>query len=103
MPADSTVTVAEWVRQALRKARSDDPGTVDAKLRAIADASRHRFPTADIEIMLKEIRSGAKHPVIFIDSNVPMYLVGAPHPNKDRAVAVLTQLARGGGAGSLPM
>ena len=25
-----------------------------------------------------------------------MYLVGAPHPNKDRAVAVLTQLARQG-------
>ncbi|MCY4528764.1 MAG: type II toxin-antitoxin system VapC family toxin [Chloroflexi bacterium] len=32
--------------------------------------------------------------MIFIDSNVPMYLVGAPHPNKDRAVAVLTQLVR---------
>ena len=25
-----------------------------------------------------------------------MYLVGAPHPNKDRAVAVLTQLVRDG-------
>ena len=34
--------------------------------------------------------------MIFIDSNVPMYLVGAPHPNKDRSVAVLTQLARDG-------
>ena len=32
--------------------------------------------------------------MIFIDSNVPMYLVGAPHPNKDRAIAVLTQLVR---------
>ena len=31
--------------------------------------------------------------MIFIDSNVPMYLVGAAHPNKDRAVAVLTELA----------
>ena len=30
--------------------------------------------------------------MIFVDSNVPMYLVGAPHPNKDRAVAALTQL-----------
>lgn len=27
--------------------------------------------------------------MIFIDSNVPMYLVGAPHPNRDRAVAFL--------------
>ena len=34
--------------------------------------------------------------MIFIDSNVPMYLVGAPHPNKDRAVTLLTQLLRGG-------
>ena len=41
-------------------------------------------------------RSGAKDPVIFVDSNVPMYLVGAPRPNEDRCVAVLTQLAREG-------
>ena len=34
--------------------------------------------------------------MIFIDSNVPMYLVGAPHPNKDRALAVLTQLVGNG-------
>ena len=54
------MTVAEWVRQALRKARTDDPGTVDAKLRAIAEASRHRFPTADIEVMLREIESGRR-------------------------------------------
>ena len=36
------VTVEEWVRQALRKAIEDHRSTVDAKLRAIADASRHR-------------------------------------------------------------
>lgn len=52
------VTVAEWVRQALREARGNRPGTVDAKLRAIADASRHQFPTADIDTMLKEIEAG---------------------------------------------
>ena len=34
--------------------------------------------------------------MIFIDSNVPMYLVGAPHPNKDRALAMLTQLVQDG-------
>ena len=34
--------------------------------------------------------------MILIDSNVPMYMVGAPHPNKDRALAVLTQLVRDG-------
>ena len=32
--------------------------------------------------------------MIFIDSNIPMYLVGAPHPNKDRALTILTQLVR---------
>ena len=30
--------------------------------------------------------------MIFVDSNVPMYLVGAPHPNKDRAAAALVRL-----------
>ena len=34
--------------------------------------------------------------VIFIDSNIPMYLVGAPHPNKDRTLALLTQLVGDG-------
>ena len=48
------VTIAEWVRQALRKARSEHPSTVESKLRAIAEASRHQFPTADIETMLRE-------------------------------------------------
>ena len=34
--------------------------------------------------------------MIFIDSNVPMYVVGAPHPNKDRVLAVLAQLVGAG-------
>ena len=34
--------------------------------------------------------------MIFIDSNVPMYLVGAPHPNKDRARRHLEDLVEGG-------
>ncbi len=32
--------------------------------------------------------------MIFVDSNVPMYLVGAAHPNKDRLRAVLDSLIR---------
>ena len=54
------MTLAEWVRQALRRAMGDQPGTVDAKLRAIADASRHSHPTADIEVMLQEIDAGRR-------------------------------------------
>lgn len=53
------VTLAEWVRQALRQARSDHPGTVETKLRVIADGSRNEFPTADVEVMLREIEAGA--------------------------------------------
>jgi predicted nucleic acid-binding protein len=30
--------------------------------------------------------------VIYVDSNVPMYLVGAAHPNKDRVVELVSQL-----------
>ncbi len=47
------VTVAEWAHQA----RSNHTETIDAKLRAIAKASRHEFPTADIEVMLREIEA----------------------------------------------
>ena len=52
------LTVAEWVREALREAIQDQTVTVETKLRAIADASRHEFPTADIDIMLREIEAG---------------------------------------------
>lgn len=34
--------------------------------------------------------------MIFIDSNIPMYLVGAPHPNKDRSIEMLERLVRDG-------
>jgi len=53
------MTVADWVRQVLRAARkgeiASDPGP---KLKAISAASRHSFPTADIDQMLKEIEDG---------------------------------------------
>lgn len=53
------VTVAEWVRQALREARrrraSGDP---QKKLAAVRAAVRHSFPTADIGQMLEEIEAG---------------------------------------------
>ena len=52
------MTVAEWVRQALRRARHDHSGTVEAKLAAVAEAASHEFPTADIDVMLREIEEG---------------------------------------------
>jgi hypothetical protein len=53
------MTVAEWVRQALRAARRREPRTeTRKKVETIRAAARHSFPTADIEQMLAEIESG---------------------------------------------
>jgi hypothetical protein len=50
------MTVAEWVRQALRKARRDEPSTDPRKkLAAVREAARGTYPTADIQQMLIEI------------------------------------------------
>ncbi|MBI1895418.1 MAG: type II toxin-antitoxin system VapC family toxin [Acidobacteria bacterium] len=34
--------------------------------------------------------------MIFIDSNIPMYLIGAPHPHKSEAQVILERLIAGG-------
>ena len=52
------LSVAEWVRQTLRKAGSDQPGIAEAKLCALSVAARHNYPTADIDVMLREIEAG---------------------------------------------
>ena len=53
------VTVGEWVRRALRAARSRQPLTApEAKLKAIRKAAEYSFPTADIQDMLAEIERG---------------------------------------------
>lgn len=53
------LTLAEWVRQALRAARRDVPTeSVDRKLAAIRAATAHTYPTADIDRMLQEIERG---------------------------------------------
>ncbi len=53
------MTVAEWVRQALRNARRQEP-SVDPrkKLDAVRLAFSHSFPTADMAKMLDEIERG---------------------------------------------
>ena len=53
------MTVAEWVRQALRAARKDEPA-IDSqrKLKAVREASRESYPTADIGQLLTEIQMG---------------------------------------------
>lgn len=52
-------TVAGWVREAIRRARSAEPTTpAGDKLRTIRAAVEHAFPTADIDTMLAEIERG---------------------------------------------
>lgn len=54
------LTVAEWVRQALRAARRTEPlRDTDKKLAVVRAAARHAFPTAEIDQMLAEIQRGA--------------------------------------------
>ncbi len=53
------MTVAEWVRQALRFAGESEPVREAAKkLEVVRAAARHSFPTGDIEQMLSEIERG---------------------------------------------
>lgn len=59
------MTELEWSRRPLRRIQSGKSKTKESRLRAIAEASRHQFPTADIAVMLKEIEAGRR----FADSN----------------------------------
>jgi hypothetical protein len=53
------MTVAEWVRQALRAARRSEPDApADRKLSVLREAARHSYPTGDIDQMLEEIERG---------------------------------------------
>ena len=53
------LTVAEWVRQALRVARRREPlGDAGRKLERVRAAARHSFPAGDIGRMLAEIERG---------------------------------------------
>ena len=53
------MTVAEWVRQALRAARRNAPRSdAGKKLQVVRAASEHAFPTADIDEMLRQIERG---------------------------------------------
>ena len=53
------MTVAEWVRGALRAARRKEPrGDVAKKLEVVRSATAYAFPTADIDAMLGEIERG---------------------------------------------
>ena len=53
------VTLSDWVRRTLRRELRQRPEAgADRKLEAVRAASRHRFPTADIDRMLAQIEQG---------------------------------------------
>lgn len=53
------LTVAEWVRQALRAARRREPHSdATRKLEVVRAAVAHSFPSGSVEQMLAEIESG---------------------------------------------
>lgn len=53
------MTVAEWVRQALRAARADEPYAEPArKLAVVREAAAFEYPAGDIDEMLAEIERG---------------------------------------------
>ena len=56
---ENGMTTAEWVREALRKAKRDYPrARSERKLAALEAATAYEFPTADISQMLSEIEEG---------------------------------------------
>ena len=53
------MTVSEWVRQALRAARRQEPlAPAERKLQVVREAARHGYPTGDIGQILDEIERG---------------------------------------------
>lgn len=53
------MTVAEWVRNAMREERRREPGTSpERKLAVVRSAAKHSFPTGEVEEMLAEIERG---------------------------------------------
>lgn len=55
----SRMTVAEWVRRALRAARRSEPATdSQRKLEAVRAGAAHSYPTAEIDEMLAQIERG---------------------------------------------
>lgn len=53
------MTIAAWVRQALAMARRREPvGDSGKKLAVVRAATRHSYPTAEIDTMLAEIEHG---------------------------------------------
>jgi len=53
------MSIAQWVREALTRARRQEPsGDIEKKIAAVRAAAKYESPTGDIETMLAEIERG---------------------------------------------
>lgn len=53
------LTVSEWVRRLIREASRLEPASgPDRKLAVVREAARAAYPTADIDLMLRDIERG---------------------------------------------
>jgi hypothetical protein len=53
------MTVAEWVRQALRKERRQQPVVeAERKIQCVRESASNSYPTADMDKMLRDIERG---------------------------------------------
>ena len=52
------ISVTQWVRFMLRDAPRYERDRAERKRKALKEASKHNFPTADIDQMLQEIKDG---------------------------------------------
>ena len=52
-------SVSDWVRQALRAARREYPSLeAGRKIQVVREAVTHRYPSADMDDLLRDIESG---------------------------------------------
>jgi len=53
------ITMAEWVRQALRRARREQPViNSEKKIQCVRESAAYNYPTGDIDNMLTDIERG---------------------------------------------
>jgi hypothetical protein len=63
------MTVAEWVRQALRAARRTEPVyDVGRKLTVVREAAQYRYPTADMGELLHTIERSYRDGITDVDA-----------------------------------
>src|SRR5262245_34063500 len=86
-PPDDHGGLGAGVPQGFR--RDGDQGRSDVEARVAQAGRRTRLPNRGHRGAPRRDRARLRPGMILVDSNIPMYLVGAAHPNKDSARSAL--------------